>query len=45
VVEIPEGRTQQLLWEVAAQLKVQVRMLREERSTLEEVFLKSLGQS
>jgi ABC-2 type transport system ATP-binding protein len=44
VVEIPEGRTQQLLWEVAAQLKVQIRMLREERSTLEEVFLKSLGQ-
>src|SRR5580704_16165768 len=44
VVEIPEGRTQQLLWEVAAQQKVQIRMLREERSTLEEVFLKSLGQ-
>jgi ABC-2 type transport system ATP-binding protein len=44
VVEIPEGRTQQLLWEVAAELKVQIRMLREERSTLEEVFLKSLRQ-
>src|ERR1700722_4007134 len=45
VVEIPEGRTQQLLWEVASQEKVQIRTLRPQRSTLEEVFLKALEQA
>ncbi len=45
VVQIPEGRTQQLLWEVAAQEKVQIRNLRPQRSTLEEVFLKALEQA
>jgi ABC-2 type transport system ATP-binding protein len=44
LVEIPEGRTQQMLWEAAAQERVQIRTLREQRSTLEEVFLKALGQ-
>jgi ABC-2 type transport system ATP-binding protein len=44
LVEIPEGRTQQMLWEAAAQQRVQIRTLREQRSTLEEVFLKALGQ-
>ncbi|HET6324265.1 MAG TPA: ABC transporter ATP-binding protein [Planctomycetaceae bacterium] len=44
LVEIPEGRTQQMLWEAAAQQQVQIRTLREQRSTLEEVFLKALGQ-
>jgi len=45
VVQIPEGRTQQLLWEVASQEKVQIRTLRPQRSTLEEVFLKALEQA
>jgi ABC-2 type transport system ATP-binding protein len=45
VVQIPDGRTQQLLWEVAAQEKVQIRTLRPQRSTLEEVFLKALEQA
>jgi ABC-2 type transport system ATP-binding protein len=44
LVQIPEGRTQQLLWEVAAQERVQIRNLRPQRSTLEEVFLKALEQ-
>ncbi len=45
LIEIPEGRTQQMLWEAAAQQRVQIRTLREQRSTLEEVFLKALGQA
>jgi ABC-2 type transport system ATP-binding protein len=45
LVGVPEGRTQQLLWEVAAQERVQIRTLREQRSTLEEVFLKALEQA
>jgi ABC-2 type transport system ATP-binding protein len=45
VVQIPEGRTQQLLWEVASQERVQIRTLRPQRSTLEEVFLKALEQA
>jgi ABC-2 type transport system ATP-binding protein len=45
LVEIPEGKSQQLLWEAAAQQQVQIRTLREQRSTLEEVFLKALGQT
>lgn len=44
LVEIPEGHTQQMLWETAAQQRVQIRTLREQRSTLEEVFLKALRQ-
>ncbi|HXY33200.1 MAG TPA: ABC transporter ATP-binding protein [Planctomycetaceae bacterium] len=45
VVQIPEGRTQQLLWEVAAQERAQIRNLRPQRSTLEEVFLKAVEQA
>jgi ABC-2 type transport system ATP-binding protein len=45
LVQIPEGRTQQLLWELAAQERVQIRNLRPQRSTLEEVFLKALEQA
>ncbi|HEV3304604.1 MAG TPA: ABC transporter ATP-binding protein [Planctomycetaceae bacterium] len=45
LVQIPDGRTQQLLWEVAAQERVQIRNLRPQRSTLEEVFLKALEQA
>jgi ABC-2 type transport system ATP-binding protein len=44
LVEIPEGRTPHVLWEVAAEQKLQIRHLRPQRSTLEEVFLKAVEQ-
>jgi ABC-2 type transport system ATP-binding protein len=42
VVRLPRGRSEQLVWEVAAATGEQVRHLRPQRSTLEEVFLKAL---
>ena len=42
VVQIPEDRSPQMLWEVAAETKQQIRHLRPQRSTLEEVFLKAV---
>jgi ABC-2 type transport system ATP-binding protein len=45
LVQIPEGRSQQLIWEVAARERVQIRNLRPQRGTLEEVFLKALEQA
>src|SRR3954447_1001668 len=44
-VRIPAGQSQQVLWEVAAAQKEQIRYLRPQRSTLEEVFLKAVEQS
>ena len=44
LVEVPEGATQHLLWETAAELGLQIRKLRPQRGTLEEVFLKALEQ-
>jgi ABC-2 type transport system ATP-binding protein len=44
VVQIPEDRSPQMLWEVAAETKQQIRHLRPQRSTLEEVFLKAVEQ-
>jgi ABC-2 type transport system ATP-binding protein len=44
VVEVPEGRSPQLLWETAAEARQQIRYLRPARSTLEEVFLKAVEQ-
>lgn len=41
-VQIPAGQSQQILWEVAAALGLQIRYLRPQRSTLEEVFLQAL---
>jgi ABC-2 type transport system ATP-binding protein len=41
-VRIPTGSSQQLLWEVAASEKEQIRYLRPQRTTLEEVFLKAV---
>jgi ABC-2 type transport system ATP-binding protein len=38
-VRVPAGRSQQLLWEAAADTNEQIRCLRPQRSTLEEVFL------
>jgi ABC-2 type transport system ATP-binding protein len=44
IVEIPDDRSERMLWETAAQEQVQIRHLRPHRSTLEEVFLKALEQ-
>jgi ABC-2 type transport system ATP-binding protein len=44
-VRIPEGQSQQLLWEVAAAEQEQIRYLRPLRSTLEEVFLNAVERS
>jgi ABC-2 type transport system ATP-binding protein len=43
-VEIPAGQTQALLWQTAAGLGEQIRHLRPWRSSLEEVFLKAVGE-
>ncbi len=42
VVELPEGVSPQILWETAARGQQQIRSLRPQRSTLEEVFLKAV---
>jgi ABC-2 type transport system ATP-binding protein len=44
VVEVPPGQTQALFWQTAATAGEQIRFLRPRRSTLEEVFLKAVGQ-
>lgn len=44
VVELPEGRTQSLLWRAAVDCGDQIRTLRPLRSTLEEVFLKAVEE-
>jgi ABC-2 type transport system ATP-binding protein len=44
-VRIPEGQSPQVLWKVAAEEHEQIRHLRPQRSTLEEVFLKSVELS
>src|SRR5688572_13132179 len=41
-VRIPDGQSQQLLWETAAHENEQIRYLRPQRSTLEEVFLNAV---
>jgi ABC-2 type transport system ATP-binding protein len=41
-VKIPQGKSQQLLWELAAAENEQIRYLRPQRSTLEEVFLNAV---
>jgi ABC-2 type transport system ATP-binding protein len=41
-VQIPAGQSQQLLWEAAAAEREQIRYLRPQRSTLEEVFLNAV---
>jgi ABC-2 type transport system ATP-binding protein len=44
-VRIPTGHSQRLLWEVAAAGQEQIRYLRPQRSTLEEVFLNAVERS
>ena len=43
-VRLPDGESPQLLWQTAAEEGQQIRYLRPERSTLEEVFLKAVEQ-
>jgi ABC-2 type transport system ATP-binding protein len=45
LVQLPEGESPQMLWRVAAQRQQQIRHLRPQRSTLEEVFLKAVEQT
>jgi ABC-2 type transport system ATP-binding protein len=45
LVRLPDDRTPQLLWELAAESGEQIRYLRPQRSTLEEVFLKAVEQA
>src|SRR5262245_2768505 len=42
LVQLPEGESLQLLWRTAAEQGQQIRYLRPQRSTLEEVFLKAV---
>jgi ABC-2 type transport system ATP-binding protein len=42
VVRVPDGGTTDVVWEVAAEQRQQVRYLRPRRSTLEEVFLNAV---
>jgi ABC-2 type transport system ATP-binding protein len=44
VVHLPEGQSPQLLWRMAAEHGQQIRYLRPQRSTLEEVFLKAVEE-
>ena len=44
LVQLPEGASPQLLWRTAAEQLHQIRFLRPQRSTLEEVFLKAVEQ-
>jgi len=41
-VKLPENESQQMIWKLAAQQREQIRYLRPQRSTLEEVFLHAL---
>jgi ABC-2 type transport system ATP-binding protein len=41
-VRLPDGATPELLWRTAAERMLQIRTLRPQRSTLEEVFLKAV---
>jgi ABC-2 type transport system ATP-binding protein len=44
LVRLPPGETEQMVWSIAAAAGAQIRHLRPQRSTLEEVFLKALEQ-
>ena len=44
LVQIPEGQTPAVLWQTAAATGSQIRFLRPQRGTLEEVFLKAVSE-
>jgi ABC-2 type transport system ATP-binding protein len=43
LVRMPDGQSERLLWSLAAEVGGQIRHLRPQQSTLEEIFLKALG--
>jgi ABC-2 type transport system ATP-binding protein len=45
VVRVPEGATQEIFWRVVAEQGQQIRYLRPQRSTLEEVFLQAVEKT
>jgi ABC-2 type transport system ATP-binding protein len=45
LVVLPEGQSSELLWKVAAELGEQIRFLRPQRSSLEDVFLEAVGEN
>ena len=45
VVQVPEGTAQEIFWRVAAEQGLQIRYLRPQRSTLEEVFLNAVEKT
>jgi len=45
LVQIPEGQTPAVLWQTAAATGSQIRFLRPQRGTLEEVFLKAVAET
>jgi ABC-2 type transport system ATP-binding protein len=44
-VRLPDGESPQMLWRLAGEKRRQVRFLRPQRSTLEEVFLSAIERS
>jgi ABC-2 type transport system ATP-binding protein len=44
IVTLPENQDERMLWELAHQERFQIRHLRPRRSTLEDVFLETLGK-
>ncbi len=42
LVQLPDGQSPQIIWRAAAEHREQIRYLRPQRSTLEEVFLKAV---
>jgi ABC-2 type transport system ATP-binding protein len=44
LVELPPGRSQELLWSTASDTGEQIRMLKPLRNTLEEVFFKAVSE-
>ena len=44
LVRVPDGQSPQMIWRAAAEQREQIRFLRPQRSTLEEVFLKAVEQ-
>jgi ABC-2 type transport system ATP-binding protein len=44
VVQLSDGQAPEVLWRIAADLGEQIRYLRPQRSSLEEVFLKAVGE-
>jgi len=45
MVELPAGKTPAFLWQTASAEHKQIRHLRPVRSTLEEIFLKAIGET